>query len=85
MEVQLHLALAVAASQIWPLHCMQGQRLHKHKTLALSRRRRARFATVVVSVVLESAPEALLEAVEASLAMALPPAKAASESSARPN
>ena len=78
MKVQLHLALAVAASQIWPPHCKQGQRLRKHKPLALSHRRRARSSMVAVSVVLESALEAFpLEAVEASPATALPPAKAA--------
>ena len=79
MEVQLHLALAVAASQIWPLRCRQGQRLRKHKPLALSHRRRARSSMVAVSVVLESALEAFpLEAVEAFPTTALPPAKAAS-------
>ena len=79
MEVQLHLALAVAALQIWSLHCMQGQRLRKRKPLALSHRRRARSSMVAVSVVLESALGAFpLEAVEASPATALLPAKAAS-------
>ncbi len=77
--------LVVLASQILPLLHKQGQQLRKHKLLALSHRRRARFATVVVPVVHESAQEALLEAVEASLAVALPPAKAASECSARPS
>ena len=77
--------LVVPASQISLHHCKQGQQLRKHKLLALSLRRRARLATMMVSVVLESAPEALLEAVEASLAMGLPLAEAASESSARPS
>ncbi len=77
-QQQLHLALSVAA-QTWPLHGKQSQRLRKHKPLALSHRRRARSSMVAVSVVLESALEAFpLEAVEASPAMALPPAKAAS-------
>ena len=71
--------LVVLASQISPRRHKQGQQLRKHKLLALLHRRRARFATAVVPVVHESAPEVLLEAVEASLAMALPPAKAASE------
>ncbi len=73
--------LVVLASRISPRRHKQGQQLRKRKPLALSHRRRARFATVEVPVVHESAQEALLEAVEASLAVALPPAKAASESS----
>ena len=72
--------LVVPASRISPHLCKRGQQLRKHKLLALSLRRRARLATMMVSVVHESAPEALLEAVEASLAVALPPGKAASES-----
>ena len=67
--------LVVVASQTLPRRHKQGQQLRK--LLALLHRRRARFAVAEVPVVLESAPEVLLEAVEASLATALPPAKAA--------
>ena len=68
-----YLAPAVVASQIWPLHGKQGQRLGKHKPLALTHRRRARCSMVAVSVVLGLALEAFpLEAAEASPAMVLP-------------
>ena len=67
--------LVVVASRILPRRHKQGQQLRK--LLALLHRRRARFAVAVVPEVLESAPEALLEVAEASLATSLPPAEAA--------